>query len=112
MDIKISKEQNVLVFTFKAKIFGLEYPENVSEHVDKYLSRGERNFVFDLSQVKAINSIGVGLLMSSWTRITDAQGKLRLIGLNKKVREILSICETDQFIPISKNLSYALKYFN
>lgn len=108
MELKIKLKDNVAIFSIAAGIFGSQYSDQINQKLSSSLSQGQRTFIFDMTKVRAINSIGVGILMESWTRIKNAEGDLALTGLNSKVSDILAICETDQIIPISKNISEAL----
>jgi anti-anti-sigma factor len=82
-------------------------PGEIASMIDEFLSKGKSKFIFDLKKVLIINSIGIGILMASWTTITNAQGHLALTGLSEKVAEILSISETDQIIPVFDSISEA-----
>ena len=88
MAIKIKKRDNVLIIYFAGRMLGGGNAKQVSEEINKRLLKGNAYFIFDLEKVRMINSIGIGMLMSSWTMITEASGKLVLCSLSEKVAEI------------------------
>ena len=108
MEIKLNKKENITIFSFYTNMLSGDHCTEVTDNVIESLSQGERKFIFDLEKVKLINSIGVGIIMSAWTYISDAGGQLTLANLSVKVAEILSLSETDEIIPVYKNINEAM----
>ena len=55
------------------------------------LNGGGRKIVLNLADVNYIDSSGVGELVSTYTTVAKQGGQLKLLGLTKKVHEVLAI---------------------
>ena len=54
---------------------------------------GRRDFLFNLEGVRALDSSGVGELVASKTSVENRGGRLKLVGLNPKVSEVLQVTQ-------------------
>jgi anti-sigma B factor antagonist len=64
---------------------------NIRNAVRDSLQRGSRKIVINLSNVDYIDSSGVGELVSAYTSAANSGAQLALLGLTKKIREMLAI---------------------
>ncbi len=55
------------------------------------LNAGGKKIVLNLANVNYIDSSGVGELVSSYTTVLNRGGQLKLLGLTKKIQEVLTI---------------------
>lgn len=108
MEIKIHKIENVTIISIFTQMLGGDDSEQIHDTLNDVLLYSNKNIIMDLKGVKLINSIGVGILMSSWTHIMNAEGNMVILCSSKKVLDTLSVCETDQIIPIYSNIADAM----
>ena len=108
MEIRIQKRENVTIVSIFTKILGGNDSEQIHDTLNDVLLYSSKNIIIDLKGVKLINSIGVGILMSSWTHIINAGGRMIILCNSNKILEILSACDTDQIIPIYSNIADAM----
>ena len=59
--------------------------------VGEILKGGGKKIVLNLADVAYIDSSGVGELVNTYTTVAAHGGQLKLLGLTKKVREVLAI---------------------
>jgi anti-sigma B factor antagonist len=59
--------------------------------VGDILKGGGKKIVLNLADVNYIDSSGIGELVSTYNTITEQGGQLKLLGLTKRVREVLEI---------------------
>jgi anti-sigma B factor antagonist len=79
------------VFHFEGRMtFGRE-TEACRQTLKSMLSRGNRNFIFDLSDVEAVDSAGIGFLVSCLTTVRNDGGRLRLANPQQRVEYVLGI---------------------
>ena len=52
---------------------------------------GNRKLLLNLNEVSYIDSSGIGEMVSGFTTVTNAGGKLKLLGLSKRVKDLLQI---------------------
>ena len=53
--------------------------------------KGDKKILLNLSEVSYIDSSGIGELVSGYTTVSNAGGKLKLLGLTKRVQDLLQI---------------------
>ncbi len=53
--------------------------------------RDKRNFCLNLGEVSYIDSSGIGELVSAFTTVTNQGGQLKLLGVNKRIKDLLQI---------------------
>ena len=63
------------------------------EGVGQALEAGAANILIDLSEVKTIDSSGIGELVSAYTTVTNRGKKLALFKLPPKVSDLLQITQ-------------------
>jgi anti-sigma B factor antagonist len=54
-------------------------------------AKGNKKLLINLSEVSYIDSSGIGEMVSAFTSVTNAGGQLKLIGLSKRVKDLLQI---------------------
>ncbi len=63
--------------------------------VEELLRQGKRIFIFDLSEVAAIDSTGIGHFIASYNKIMAAGGDMRMVGATGHVLESFRISLLD-----------------
>ena len=92
MVIEIRKINNIIIYDIKGEIrIREEMPVILHDHVKNQLERGIRYFLFNLENVKYIDSFGVGQLIGSLTSIMNVGGKLKLTKLIPRIRFIFEV---------------------
>jgi anti-sigma B factor antagonist len=54
-------------------------------------AKGNKKLLINLSEVSYIDSSGIGEMVSAFTSVTNAGGQLKLLGLSKRVKDLLQI---------------------
>ncbi|NOT07496.1 MAG: STAS domain-containing protein [Gemmatimonadales bacterium] len=75
------------------------------------LDRGERKFLIDCSKTGYIDSSGLGALVSLSKKVREANGELRIAGLNEDLRALFELTKLDTLFFISPNATEALAGF-
>jgi anti-sigma B factor antagonist len=55
------------------------------------VAKGDKKVLLNLSEVSYIDSSGIGELVSGFTTVTNSGGQLKLVGLSKRVKDLLQI---------------------
>ncbi len=63
--------------------------DDFKDAIYKLLERGIKNVVIDLSEVKRMNSSGLGILISALTSLRNKGGDLKLSGIDETMEGIL-----------------------
>ena len=83
-------DSGVVVLAISGKIMGGE--ENTMFHgkLHEHIQAGKKHFVIDLEKVEWMNSLGLGLLISSYTAAKKAEGRLVLANITN-IESILAM---------------------
>lgn len=76
--------------------------QQIETLVSDLISQGRRNFVFDMSGVSHIDSTGIGRFISSFNKVREVSGSLRLASAGGQVRDGFRVTRLDtvfQFYP-------------
>lgn len=83
----------------------------LKQKVTDALESGERKFLIDFTKTGYIDSSGLGVLVSLSRRIREAEGDLRLAGLNEDLRTLFELTKLDTLFNIADTSSAALAGF-
>ncbi len=70
------------------------------------------NLLVDLSEVSYLDSSGLGELFSAHTAITNSGGHIKLLGLTKRVRDLLQITRLYTVFEVFEDQTAALRSFH
>jgi anti-sigma B factor antagonist len=76
------------------------------------ITRGIRKVLLNLAEVPHIDSSGIGELVSAFTSMASVGGKLKLVNLNKGVKEPLQITGLYKFFDVREDEADALRSFS
>jgi anti-sigma B factor antagonist len=91
MAVKEKIQGDVAVLQISGKLMGGEETREVHEKVKSLLGDGIKKIVIDVSNVKWLNSSGLGMLISCLTSVTSAKGTLKIAGATEKINSLLMI---------------------
>ena len=75
------------------------------------LERGDRKFLVDFTNTGYIDSSGLGVLVSLSKKVREADGDLRLAGLNDDLRTLFELTKLDTLFAISDTADKAIASF-
>jgi anti-sigma B factor antagonist len=84
---------------------------SVKRRVGALLDRGHLNLLLNLTQVPYMNSWGVGELASSFIRVRNRHGQLKVAAAQSRVTRMLEISKLDTAIEVFDNEAEALHSF-
>lgn len=91
MAVKEKIQGDVAVLQISGKLMGGDETKEVHEKVKSLLGDEIKKIVIDVSNVKWLNSSGLGMLISCLTSVTNAQGQLKIAGATEKINSLLMI---------------------
>jgi anti-sigma B factor antagonist len=74
-------------------------------------AKGDKKILLNLSDVTYIDSSGIGELVSGFTTVTNHGGVLKLLGLNKRVKDLLQITKLYTVFEVFDDESTAIRSF-
>jgi anti-sigma B factor antagonist len=75
------------------------------------LDEGRSQILLNLGDVDYIDSSGIGELVSGYKRVLDRGGELKLLNLNRRVRDILQLTKLYTVFDVHNDESSALRSF-
>jgi len=81
----------VIVLDLKGKITLGEGDELLKDKVNSLVNQGHRKIVLNLAEVPYIDSAGLGEIVRTYTTVSRQGGSLKLLGLTKRITDLLSI---------------------
>lgn len=85
--------------------------EEIEALVERYLASGRRNVVFDIAEVKRIDSTGIGRFIFSLNKVTAAGGRLAMAGGEGYVRDVFRVTRLDTVFRFYPTAEAALEAF-
>jgi anti-sigma B factor antagonist len=112
MEVHKALRDGVAVLSMKGKLTLGEGDDLLREAVQAVLDEGAHGIVLDLSQVPYIDSAGLGEIVRSYTSVTRTGGKLVLVGLTKRIDDLLSITKLKTVFDIFDSEADAVRSFS
>lgn len=91
MKIKTSEHYDAVVIELKGNVMGGAEATELNELLHKLIQENKKNVIIDLSEVKFMNSSGLGMLISSFTTMKSNGGNLKLANATDKIQSLLVI---------------------
>jgi anti-sigma B factor antagonist len=79
--------------------------------VSGLVQQGEKKVLIDLTPVTYLDSATIGCLMDLYRQISNAGGRVKLSGVQKRVETMLTMTNTQNFIEVHPDAASALASF-
>jgi len=77
----------------------------------KMVGEGNKKILLNLGEVSYIDSSGIGELVSGFTTVTNSGGQLKLLNLNKRVKDLLQITKLYTVFDVHEDEASAIRSF-
>jgi anti-sigma B factor antagonist len=113
VSVKLSTRQvgDVTVIDATGRITLGEGASTFRDTVRDLASKGDKKILLNLSDVTYIDSSGIGELVSGFTTVTNHGGVLKLLGLSKRVKDLLQITKLYTVFEVFDDESTAIRSF-
>lgn len=111
MKFSSSENYNAAIIAFKGKLRGGPEAQKFQDHVAGLLEQGKKNIIVDMSDVKFVDSSGIGNIVRAFSTVKDAGGQLKLAGLTDKIQGLLSITKLNSVFEQYPTVEDASKSF-
>lgn len=93
MSVKLSSRQvgDVTVIDAAGRITLGEGASAFRDMIRDLAAKGNKKLLLNLGEVSYIDSSGIGEMVSGFTTVTNNGGQLKLVGLSKRVKDLLQI---------------------
>ena len=75
------------------------------------ITKNQKKILLNLGEVSYIDSSGIGELVSGFTTVTNQGGQLKLLGLTKRVKDLLQITKLYTVFDVHDDEAHAIRSF-
>ena len=114
MSVKLGTRQvgDVSVLDVAGRITLGEGSSAMRDALRDMVSKGQKKILLNLGEVSYIDSSGIGELVSGFTTVTNQGGQLKLLGLNKRVKDLLQITKLYTVFEVHDEEAGAIRSFS
>jgi anti-sigma B factor antagonist len=112
MKTKVNERYEAVVIELKGNVMGGEDTKEFNDLLHKLIDEGKKNIVVDLSDVKFMNSSGLGMMIGGLTTMKKAGGSLKLARVTDKIESLLIITKLITIFEFYDNVDDAIKSFS
>jgi anti-sigma B factor antagonist len=113
MSINVTTRQvgEVAILDITGRISLGQGSESLRTYVQALLDKGSNRILLNLAYVEAIDSAGIGEMVSAFTSAKKAGGELKLFNLSRKLHDLLNGTKLDTVFDIRENEDTAVASF-
>ncbi len=113
MSVKLTTRQvgDVTVIDANGRITLGEGASTFRDTVRDLAAAGNKKLLLNLGEVTYIDSSGIGELVSGFTTVTNHGGQLKLLGLNKRIKDLLQITKLYTVFEVHDDEAGAIRSF-
>ena len=113
MSVKLSTRQvgDVTVIDAVGRITLGEGASTFRDTIRDLAAKGDKKLLLNLGEVSYIDSSGIGELVSGFTTVTNHGGQLKLVGLTKRVKDLLQITKLYTVFDVYDSETSAVRSF-
>lgn len=114
MSVKLNTRQvgDVSVVDVAGRITLGEGSSAMRDTLRDMVAKNQKKILLNLGDVTYIDSSGIGELVSGFTSVTNSGGQLKLLGLNKRVKDLLQITKLYTVFDVHEEEASAIRSFN
>ena len=113
MSVKLTTRQvgDVTVIDAVGRITLGEGASTFRDTIRDLAAKGNKKLLVNLGDVSYIDSSGIGEMVSGFTTVTNHGGQLKLLGLSKRVKDLLQITKLYTVFEVFEDEASAVRSF-
>jgi anti-sigma B factor antagonist len=113
VSVKLTSRQvgDVTVVDAAGRITLGEGASTFREKIRELVNNNSKKILLNLGDVTYIDSSGIGELVSGFTTVTNSGGQLKLVGLSKRVKDLLQITKLYTVFEVFDDEAAAVRSF-
>ncbi len=100
MEIQTKLEEGKLIVSLSGDLIGDQNGVQFLEVVQDQLTKGNFHIVVDFSNVRYMNSTGLGALITLFAKIKREEGSLKIIGASEQIIRLFQITQLDKVFEV------------
>lgn len=111
MDFLVNQQDDVTVITLKGSLLADVQTKDILHNVTGMIEKGKHNFVVNLSDLKFINSSGLGMLLTCLTKARKVGGDVILVNVPEQVSNLLVMTKLNSIFQTADSVEKGLAKF-
>ena len=111
MELEEKKEGEVLILVLKGELMGGDDTGIFQDRIYQAIQEKTVDVVVDMTDIKWMNSAGLGKIMAGLTTLRGSGGDLKLAGVSDRVRRPIEITKLDNVIRMFDTVETAIASF-
>ncbi len=107
--VQISEREGIDILSLSGKIMGGPEAGEINEEINNLIDRNKKNIIIDLSKVDWMNSSGLGILIGAVTTLKNNSGRLALVNVSGRIRNLLRITKLADVFEVYENADSAIE---
>lgn len=107
-DFDIKVEEGIQVVYFKGELIERSQSVLMVESIVKLLEDKQFKFIFDLTDLRYMNSSGLNVLINLLTKARREGGEVVITNVNRKIKELLIITKLNSMFTVTDSHEVAL----
>ena len=107
MNYSKTSENGLMVLSLSGDIIGEEDNKPLYDEVDVFLEKGGNYLIADISEVRYINSSGIGVLITLLTKLRNKDGEVCLVNPSESVEKLLIITKLQAIFKVADTIEEA-----
>ena len=114
MSVKLTNRQvgDVTVVDAEGRITLGDGASTFRDLIRDLVGKGNKKLLVNLGEVSYIDSSGIGELVSGFTTVANSGGNLKLLGLTKRVKDLLQITKLYTVFDVHEEEAHAIRSFS
>ncbi len=108
MEFKHEMINGNIMITMSGDLIGENNGPELTRFVNEKIEQGHYHCAVDLSQVRYMNSSGIGILITLLTKFRNHEGEMVLISPSENIRKLLIITKLNKIFAINETRDEAM----
>jgi len=90
----------IAIFNLEGNLMSDDDRAAIKQAFEEDLDNGESRFIIDMSQLQHMNSTGIGVFITLYTKVRSRGGEMVIVNPTDNIRNLLSITKLDAVFTI------------
>jgi len=110
MEPTIDEVNGIIIITLPGESLDASNAKDLKQNLEPILTQNNK-VIFDLSELRFVDSSGLGAILSSLRQLNNSGGDLKLSGITKQVRVLFELVRMSKIFDIFDTKEEALSAF-
>lgn len=109
MNFNTEIQQDIVIFNLSGDLIGEQSGFDVINQANEHIAMGTIKCIIDISQLRYINSSGIGILITLLTKFRNKGGEVCLLKPSENVEKLLIITKLNAIFSVADTMDEAVE---